>query len=92
MNAQNLQEYTDPRGTVFKWCSKDSHPQPMWCARRESRSKAEFKDYLVNKNNQTTGGPSQSSGMSKDFKIAMAAMMKPEDVKTLEDQFKISLN
>ena len=63
----------------------------MFCARRECRSKAEFKDCLANKNRETAGGPSQSSGMSKDFKIAMAAMMKPKDVKTLEDQFKISL-
>ena len=93
MNDQNVSEYTDPRGTVFKWCTKDSRPdgKPMFCARRECRSKAEFKDYLAKKN-KDSGGLSQSSGMSKDFKIAMAAMLKPEDVKILEEQFKISLN
>ena len=64
----------------------------MFCARRTCRSKAEFQVYLDNKNKAPKEGQGQQEGMSKDFKIAMAAMLKPEDLKTLEEQFRVSLN
>ena len=82
-------------GTTFKWCEKDCHEKAMWCARKTCRNKAEYAEFMASKrrtNDNSSTTSTNSSGMSRDFKIAMAAMLKPEDKAALESQFEIDLN
>ena len=74
---------------TFKWCSKDCHPKPMWCARENCLDKADFAKKME-KEKGTSGNSGQSANktsMSKDFKIALAAMTSADDYKSLMSQF-----
>ena len=44
----------------------------------------DYKKYLTEKKDETS---TQSSNYSKDFKVALAAMVSDDDYKTFEDHF-----
>ena len=76
----------------MKWCEDDCHEKLMWCGRRNCLGREEFKTMMEKKRLEKDGGSKNSSGNSrnsnsKDFKIALAAMVSPEDLETLTSQF-----
>ena len=81
-------------GHEFKWCTKDCHPCPMWCGRTVCYSKEEFKktdkyrkrqERLARKREQNK----QKEEVQKmpDFKVALSALMTPENFKIFESQY-----
>ena len=64
---------------TFKWCTKDCHKKPQWCARPVCRSKADHKKWVEEKKGNPT--------ISNDFKVALSAIVTDEDYKALESQF-----
>ena len=69
------------RNRTYKWCTNDCHDKPMWCGRRTCLSNAEY-SAKMNKGEQP-----RSNVVSKDFKIALAALTTAEDYAALEEQF-----
>ena len=61
----------------------------MWCARKNCLDKADFAKQME-KEKDTSGNLGQGANkisMSKDFKIALAAMTSADDYKSLMSQF-----
>ena len=80
------------RGTTMKWCTNDCHDNPMWCGRKTCVNRAEYASNMQKKRDEhgSTSASSSSnnkSSISKDFKIALAALTSAEDYASLEDQF-----
>ena len=75
----------------MNWCDKDCHQQPMWYGRKNSLSKAEYAAAMIKKRNgKGRSEATQETGkkcISKDFRIALAALTTPEDFASLEKQF-----
>ena len=83
-------------GAIMKWCENDCHPKPMWCGRRNCLNRANFQKHMDERRAQKgksseSGGSSQNMAqqpdVSKDFRIALAAMTSAEDFDQLEKQF-----
>jgi hypothetical protein len=84
-NPDNLQEKVI-NGRTMKWCSKDCHRRPQWCGRRNCLNKAELAAAMKKK--QEKGKQTPEDGrvkVSKDFKMALAALTTVEDFRALED-------
>ena len=80
------------RGSTMKWCDKDCHPQPMWCGRKACMSKSEYAEFMDGKRKgkgkeDRDKNKSGKQRISKDFRIALAALTTAEDFASLEDQF-----
>ena len=88
-NPNNEKEKILNDGTVMKWCTNDCHPRPMWCGRKNCLNRAEYtaKYGARNKEDSTKEERNKKQPMSKDFKIAMAAMTTKEDYESLKGQF-----
>ena len=76
----------------MKWCDKDCHPQPMWCGRKACMSKSEYAEFMDGKRKgkdkeDRDKNKSGKQRISKDFRIALAALTTAEDFASLEDQF-----
>ena len=76
----------------MRWCSNDCHPKPMWCGRKNCMNRADYAAKYggtnFNKDNKNNAeGSEKVQPMSKDFKIALAAMTTKEDYETLSKQF-----
>ena len=82
-NNPNVDKVKRVRGRTYKWCNKDCHAQPMWCGRRTCLSKEEYATKIAKNDGRKTNKPT----MSKDFRIALAALTSVEDYEALEDQF-----
>ena len=86
-NPDNLAEKVI-NGRTMKWCTKDCHRRPQWCGRRNCLDKAEYAEAMKRKNEK--GSPMPEGGkvkISKDYKMALAALTTSDDYQTLEDQF-----
>ena len=76
----------------MNWCSKDYHPRPMWCGRRQYMSKLEYAKTMTIKqidrgNAECAKERKAKQKVSSDFRIALAALTTPEDFALLEAQF-----
>ena len=77
----------------MKWCTNDCHDKPMWCGCMNFVNRAEYASNMQKKrdnNNSSSGGaapPNSRPNISKDFKIALSALMSAEDYASLEEQF-----
>ena len=73
----------------MKWCTNDCHPKPMWCGRKNCMSRAEYAAKYGGKNreNKNREQEKEKPQLSKDFKIALAAMTTKEDFESLQGQF-----
>jgi len=72
---------------TFGWCDNDCHRQrPMWCGRPNCLNKADFR---AKKKSEEDGQKVEtgSNAGKADFKIALAAMMSPDDFETVQKQF-----
>ena len=73
-------------GRNMNWCSNDCHRRPMWCGRRKCLNRADFAE----KKKQEEGGSDdrpQKTHVSKEFRMALAALTTAEDLEALEEQF-----
>ena len=84
----------DVRGTTMKWCRNDCHNRPTWCGRKNYINRAYYATAMQKKRDNKDSGnssatPSDNSrpNVSKDFKIALAALTSAEDYASLEEQF-----
>ena len=67
----------------------------MWCNQAVFRSKEDFKKYMDDKRkNESTNNNGNANGVnkgkvpvSKDFRIALSAMMSDDDFKSFNDKF-----
>ena len=76
------------KGTKMKWCTNDCHDQPMWCGRKNCLGREDFKTMMDKRSGKESERVSETKiGASDDFKIALAAMVSPEDLETLTSQF-----
>ena len=88
-NPENAQT-KELNGRTMRWCSNDCHPKPMWCGRKNCLNKADFARKMEEREKGGTEKKGSAPGgaqYSKDFKIALAAMMSAEDFKAIESQF-----
>ena len=89
-NPRNEKTKTLKDGTVMRWCLNDCHPKPMWCGRENCLNRAEYAAKNGNKKEGETAEKNKNSnktGVSEDFKIALAAMPSSVDYETLKSQF-----
>ena len=77
------------KGTKMKWCTNNCHEKPMWCGRRNCLGREDFKKMMDEKRSgkESAGNSGSKIDASKDFRIALAAMVSPEDLETLSSQF-----
>ena len=68
----------------YKFCKNNCHKQPMWCARPNCLTREAFAE---KKNSEREDKSSEVGGLSKDFRVDLAAVISDEDYKTLEAQF-----
>ena len=64
----------------------------MWCSRKNCLGKAEWEEHMKKRrenktNNNSSSGDSKDVKVTKDFKIALSAMMTEEDFKKFEKDF-----
>ena len=63
----------------------------MWCGRKNCLSKAEYAVAMAEKRNgkdkTEATNETGTKRISKDFRIALAALTTPEDFASLEEQF-----
>ena len=88
-NPDNLKEKIF-NGKTLKWCTNDCHRRPQWCARKNCLSREEYRmKQRVNeeKNVAQDGADQFMMKVTRDFKMAFAALTTEEDFKALEEQF-----
>ena len=88
-NPENAQT-KELNGRTMRWCTNDCHPKPMWCGRKNCLNKADFARKMEEREKGGTEKKDSAPGgaqYSKDFKIALAAMMSAEDFKAIKSQF-----
>ena len=72
---------------TFGWCNNDCHRQrSMWCGLPNCLNKADFRAKEKREEDGLKVETGSNAGKA-DFKIALAAMMSPDDFKTLQKQF-----
>ena len=59
----------------------------MWCNRPNYMSKEAFSKYLEDKRSKAKSDDNSRVKVSKDFRIALSAMMSDDDFKNFEDKF-----
>ena len=69
----------------MKWCSNDYHEKQMWYGRRNCLNRAYFTNAWKKK--KAAEDVSTGSDSNSNFKIALAAMISPEDFAALQEQF-----
>ena len=74
-------------GRHMTWCDKDCHKRPMWCGRKVCYGKAEFAARNKKQEEAKKGGDQKKDSISKDFRIALAALTTAEDLAALEEEF-----
>ena len=76
-------------GRTWRWCSNDCHPQTMWCGKENCLNKADFAKKMEKEKSGSDNSSKNTtnSSISKDFKIALAAMTSAEDFALLKSQF-----
>ena len=91
-NPDNLKE-KKIGGRTMKWCKQDCHRRPQWCGRRNCLSNAEYEAQGSKRRDAKPGKPTDSSGVgtkmnvTKDFRLALAALTTEGDFEALEKQF-----
>ena len=79
------------KGTIMKWCLNNCNEKLMWCGRRNCLGRVDFSAMMEKersgKKESGTGTNSVKFRTLKDFKIALVAMVSPEDMETLPSQF-----
>ena len=82
LNPKNKADST--RGDrKYKWCTKNCHKKPVWCGRPNCLSR---EDFTAKKKAERKEKSPEGSGLSNDFKIALAAVTSDEGYKALEAQ------
>ena len=73
----------------MKWCTNNCHEKAMWCGRKNCLNREDFAANAKRKRGDSdeTGGRGDTNNVTKDFKIALAAINSPIDYKMLEEQF-----
>ena len=84
-NSENLKEKRIG-GRLMKWCSQDCHRRPQWCGRRNCVSNADFAAQNKKRKEGRSNGE-DTMNVTKDFKLALAALTTEEDYEALEKQF-----
>ena len=75
-------------GTTMRWCTNDCHSKPMWCGRINCMSRADHAEHMRKRREGGSVQPrATKNGVTKDFKIALAAITSPDDFSELEKQF-----
>ena len=72
---------------TFGWCDNDCHCQrPMWCGRPNCLNKADFRAKKKGKEDGLKVETGSNAG-KVDFKVALAAMMSPDNFEMVQKQF-----
>ena len=71
----------------MRWCTNDCHRKPMWCGRANCLNRAEYAEQRRKKEKTDDKKNAESSKVTEDFKIALAALTTQEDYALLESQF-----
>eukprot|EP00957_Ditylum_brightwellii_P005873 445793-Ditylum_brightwellii.AAC.1 len=82
-NPENLKQM-ERNGCVWKWCSNDCHSCTMWCLRENCMN---YKAYKKMKENNESKGSEKKIKITKDFKVALSALVSEDKYKAFEENF-----
>ena len=74
-------------GRIMIWCHKDCHKRTMWCGRKVCHSKSEYAAKIKKQDQLNNEGPQRKDKISRDFRIALAALTTTDDLADLEAEF-----
>eukprot|EP00957_Ditylum_brightwellii_P010736 813487-Ditylum_brightwellii.AAC.1 len=87
-NNPDRKKEMSKNNTNFKWCTNDCHAKSMWCTCNPCYNRANLKEKMRKKKEEKESkGSEKKYQPSKDFKIALSAMLSDEDFKMLDSQF-----
>eukprot|EP00957_Ditylum_brightwellii_P194404 14805610-Ditylum_brightwellii.AAC.1 len=71
-------------GWTLYWCSKDCHPHSMWCPRQNCIDRVDYKKRMEGTKSAGRGNKFKAS---KDFRVALSALVLDDKYCILEEQF-----
>ena len=85
-NPDNLKTM-ERNDRTWKWCENDCHAKPMWCPRPNCMSREAYKEHMQSEKETAGKNATGKFNATKDFKVALLALISNEEYKALEGQF-----